>query len=224
MLPDGYAFTMQGAGSDTTLDSDVDPATGITAFLALADSVINLDVDAGIYAAFTGTGCAHGKGYWKNHLAEVDEMLPLTLGDEGGAKSLVVDDPRIAYGVLQQHTYGHPSNGITKLYAHLLTAKLSIANGADGSGAEDAVNSADAFLADYDWNDWDSLSKDDMRMVHKLQGSFKVYSVGDDCSDGDHDHDGDCIDDDGDDDDDDNDNDNDNDNDDDNDDDGEDAS
>jgi hypothetical protein len=193
-LPDSYAFTMQGAGTDTTLDSDTDPMTGLTACLSLPDSVADGSIDAGMYHLVAGTGCAHGKGYWKNHLDEVADLLPLTLGAEDGSMSLLVDTAEIAYGVLQQHTYGHPSNGITKLYARLLTAKLNIANGADGSAAEVAIAEADAFLADHGPDAWDSLSHEEQRWIQQLKTSFRVTSVGDDCYDGDHDHDGDCDD------------------------------
>ncbi len=182
-LPEGYAFTNMRADSNATLDSDVDPLTGFTTCITLVDSLPEPTIDAGIYPEVILLGCAHGKGYWKNHLDEVDELLSITLGEEDGEKSLVVSDTDIAYGVLQQHTYGEPSNGITKVYAHLLTAKLSIANGADGSEAEDAIAEADAFLSDHDWNDWDDLSHDERQLVQRMIGSFHVSSASDDCPD-----------------------------------------
>ena len=180
-LPEGYAFTAMRAESDTTLDSDVDPLTGFTTCLTLVDTIPEPSIDAGMYFETMPAGCAHGKGYWKNHLDEVAGLLPITLGEDDGEKSLVVSDTDVAYDVLQQHTYGEPSIGITKVYAHLLTAKLSIANGADGSEAEDAIDEADAFLSGHDWNDWDGLSRDDKRMVQRMIGSFHVSSSNDDC-------------------------------------------
>lgn len=202
VLPDSFAFAPMHADTTADLDSDFDPATGLTGCLTIAAGMADLDVDAGLYMPFLGTGCAHGHGYWKNHLDEVEPMLPLTLGDEGGAMSRVVDSTEVAHAVLQQHTWGHPSNGITKLYTKLLTAKINVANGADGSRAAEAMAAADAFLADHDWTDWENLCRDDRRMVQRMLGSFHVVSVGDNCGD-DHDHDGDCGGDDDDDDDDD---------------------
>ena len=38
-LPAGYSFTPQAAGSDTTLDSDPDPTTGVTPVFSIADTV-----------------------------------------------------------------------------------------------------------------------------------------------------------------------------------------
>lgn len=45
-LPAGYEFALQDQGSDDTLDSDVDPASGETAVLAL--SGVDANVDAGL--------------------------------------------------------------------------------------------------------------------------------------------------------------------------------
>jgi len=152
----------------------------------------------------TDPGCTYGKGFWKNHAGfgpqddEVTDLLPQSLGD-GGAKALDVTDADIAVKVLQQHWYGHPSNGITKLYAHLLTAKLNIENGAASDDVSMAIADADDFLADHDWKDWDSLDKASQKMVLKWKGKLESYNegeigpghCGDDHDDGDDDDDGD---------------------------------
>ena len=38
---------------------------------------------------------------------------------------------------------------------------------------------ADAFLADYDWTDWRSLSKDEKHMVNGWKSTFDDYNNGD---------------------------------------------
>lgn len=48
-LPVNYQFTTQNAGADDELDSDVDPATGITPAYTIASGDSNMSVDAGIY-------------------------------------------------------------------------------------------------------------------------------------------------------------------------------
>jgi protocatechuate 3,4-dioxygenase beta subunit len=48
-LPANYEFTMQNAGGNDELDSDVDPMTGKTSNYILAASDSNMSVDAGIY-------------------------------------------------------------------------------------------------------------------------------------------------------------------------------
>lgn len=49
-LPAGYAFTLQSAGTDTSRDSNVSPATGMTSTFTLGGSGprVNLTIDAGV--------------------------------------------------------------------------------------------------------------------------------------------------------------------------------
>lgn len=47
--PSGYRVTSQDVGIDETVDSDVDPATGMTEDISLGLSVCNNDVDAGLF-------------------------------------------------------------------------------------------------------------------------------------------------------------------------------
>ena len=118
-------------------------------------------------------------GYWKTHAGftgknadRVTPLLPISLG------TLDVTDAGIAVDVLTMKTYGHPSNGITKLYAQLLGAKLNIADGADGSAVASTIADADAFLATYDWEDWDSLSKAEKKAVLRWMTTLDNYNNG----------------------------------------------
>ena len=104
--------------------------------------------------------------------------LPVWLGDPAGTKSLQVTTAQIAYDVLERKTYGHSSNGITKLYAQLLGTKLSIIDGASDAAVANAITEADAFLADHDWNDWSSLSREDKDMVLAWKDMFDNYNNG----------------------------------------------
>ena len=131
-----------------------------------------------------GDGCTHTIGYWKTHAGfgpqadVVTELLPISLGTAGGDKSLDVTTAAMAVDVLKMKTYGSNSNGITKLYAQMLGAKLSMADGADGGDIADALAAADAFLADHDWTDWSSLSKAQKNMVLGWQSMFDDYNNG----------------------------------------------
>jgi len=241
VLPDGYAFSPQHAGADTTRDSDADPETGITACFAIAADQQDPTRDAGLTMVPTDDGCTHSKGYWKNHAGcrsgrddLVTDLLPLHLGDEGGAKTLVVADACDAYMVLRTEAcrcgdkgrdddgHGHgddhdngrgdergKSNGIAKLYTHLLATKLNIANGADDADIAATVDEVDAFLADHDCDDWSGLAQDDRRMVLRWKNDLEDYTGGrngpgscdrgdgcDDDDDDDHDDDDDDDDDD----------------------------
>jgi len=129
-------------------------------------------------------GCTRTIGYWKTHAGfgpqadMVTQYLPITLGTEGGAGSLLVSDAATAVNVLKMKTYGSNSNGITKLYAQLLGAKLNIAAGTGYSMVSEVIADADAFLADHDWADWSNLSAADKNMVLGWQSDLDDYNNG----------------------------------------------
>ncbi|UCD16728.1 MAG: DNRLRE domain-containing protein [Candidatus Zixiibacteriota bacterium] len=130
-------------------------------------------------------GCTNTIGYWKNHAGfgpqddMVTALLPIWLGNDGGLKSLAVTDAGIAVDVLKMKTYGDPSNGITKLYAQLLGAKLNIANGASYGDVADIISDADDFLADHDYMDWAGLSEEQQEMVLDWMEMLDDYNNGD---------------------------------------------
>jgi hypothetical protein len=180
--PEGYAFTLQDQGTDDAVDSDADPTTGMTICTTLEPGEIDPTWDAGLYR-MPQEGCTLTIGFWKNHAGfgpqdnVVSQYLPITLGD-GTGKSLVVTDSAMARDILVMKTYGVPSNGITKLYAQLLAAKLNMAAGAADTDISHALTSADEFLAEYDWTDWDSLSKNNQHYVNRLKSKFDRYNNG----------------------------------------------
>lgn len=160
--PDGFYFTLQDQGADNTIDSDVDPTTGMTVCTTLESGEHDMTWDAGLYS-IPMEGCTRTIGYWKTHSGfgpqddVVTPLLPIWLGTPGGDHSIAVTDNVIAHDILTQHVYGRPSNGITKLYAQLLAAKLNIASDASFGDIEDALGAADEFLADHYYTDWDTL-------------------------------------------------------------------
>jgi len=129
-------------------------------------------------------GCTRTIGYWKNHAGfgpqddEVTPLLPIWLGDENGAKSLYVDNAEMARNILAQWTYGWPGNGITKLYAQLLAAKLNIASGASDNAVEEVITQADAFLAEHDFTDWRQLHFWTKSNVLYWKGQLDSYNNG----------------------------------------------
>ncbi|HOP07319.1 MAG TPA: DNRLRE domain-containing protein [candidate division Zixibacteria bacterium] len=116
-------------------------------------------------------GCTRTIGYWKTHAGfgpqddDVTPLLPVYLGDMGGAKSLFIDNAAAAVDVFKMKAYGGAKNGIAKLYAQLLGARLNMLSGASTMDVADAMSEADAFLANHDWMDWSSLSPMDQQMV-----------------------------------------------------------
>lgn len=182
-IPAGYVFTGQDMGANDATDSDANTLTGDAICTTLDAGETDLTWDAGIYAPPMG-GCSHTIGYWKTHAGfgpqadVVTQHLPIWLGTAGGAKSYQVTNATMAVRFLSQNYYGTSSNGITKLYAQLLGAKLSIADGADGGAVAAAIASADAFLATHNYLDWTSLSNAQKAMVNGWKDTLDQYNNG----------------------------------------------
>jgi hypothetical protein len=183
VAPDGYEFCEQyaaGCGPESDSNAGMD---GITDCVTLVDQD-DLTIDAGLCMPPVEEGCTYTIGKWKNWTGLgpqpdiVSPLLPIWLGDEDGDKSLAVTDVYLAVDLLSQHVYGNPGNGITKLYAQMLGAKLNVANGAGDGDIADALAAADAFLADYDYTDWKKITKSEQRMVLDWKDTFDAYNNG----------------------------------------------
>jgi hypothetical protein len=128
--------------------------------------------------------CTYGMGFWKNHTGSgpqpdlVSPLLPIWLGDPAGERSLAVVDAAMAEAVLKMHTYGHPANGVTKLYAFMLTAKLNIAQGASDLAVATALSEADAFLAVHDWQEWHEFDRDQKQQIRSWRQTFADFNAG----------------------------------------------
>jgi hypothetical protein len=185
-LPEGLSFAPKDQGDNDCHDSDVYPTAGHTDCFTLDSAEVDLCWDAGIicHEPPPDTGCTRTKGYWKNHAGfgpqedVVTPLLPLWLGTPNGDESVLVDSARVAYDILTQHVYGEPSNGVTKLYAQLLAAKLNIAAGADGEDVEDVIADADEFLAEFSWEDWGDLTREQRQMVLNWKDTLDAYNNG----------------------------------------------
>ena len=192
VAPDGYLFSPLGQAVDDTLNSDADPATGRTSCIEVDEGEFASSWSAGLYIPTDSDdpddpddpGCTRGKGYWKNHAGfgpqgdELSDLLPISLGITGGDKSLSVEDAITAVEVLAMKTYGLPKNGITKLYAQLLAAKLNIASGADAEIVAATIDEADAFLADHDWLEWEELDCATRQIVLVWKDILQSYNNG----------------------------------------------
>lgn len=142
----------------------------------------------------TTNGCTRTIGYYKNHASAITP-LPIYLGTRNGCKTLIVSTQTIGVKVLGQRTYGDPSNGITKLYAQLLAAKLNGLKGADLSCVEEVIAKADQFLATHNHRSWSCLSSSQKNLVLTWAAALDVYNNGlcnvPHCEDN-EDHDRDC--------------------------------
>lgn len=131
-------------------------------------------------------GCSHTIGYWKTHAGfgpQDDAVTPLLgdgiwLGNAGGEHSIHVTSAAMVVQILSFNGYGKQSNGISKLYAQLLGAKLSVLDGASDTDIAEAIQEADNFLADHHFSEWGSLSKGQKGVVLDWKDTFDAYNNG----------------------------------------------
>lgn len=123
--------------------------------------------------------CTYTIGYWKNHSSNITPLLPQSLGLQySGSKRLLVTTSAMAVDVLSQDIYGDASNGITKLYAQLLAAKLNVQQGASSSAVATSFSDADSFLGQYNFNDWSTLSSTVQNQILSVHETLDVYNNG----------------------------------------------
>jgi hypothetical protein len=129
-----------------------------------------------------GAGCTRTIGYWKNHAGfgpqrdVVTPLLPVWLGTAAGPKSVFVTSAMQAVTLLNMS--GDASNGINKLYAQLLAARLNIKNGANGSAILQTLTQADVFLSTHTAADWVSLSAAERQRVLTWMSMLDDYNNG----------------------------------------------
>jgi len=131
-------------------------------------------------------GCTLTIGYWKTHAGlgpqpgVVSQFLPIWLGTPRlpgeSNKSIEVTSAEQAVFILNFR--GDASNGINKLYAQLLAAKLNQASGADISAVASTISAADAFLATHNSLDWAGLSRAQKQLVLGWATTLDNYNRG----------------------------------------------
>jgi len=129
-------------------------------------------------------GCTRTIGYWKTHAGNrgnnpdvVSQYLPILLGDVGGPETIQVTNAAQAVQILSMKL-GHPSNGITKLRAQLLGAKLNFAAGADDSAVASIVDDADEYLATHGLEVWAGLEETERQMILGWMETLDDYNNG----------------------------------------------
>jgi len=169
-VPEGYTIDL--------------PKNGMTDCLTLLPGEDVAGVDAALKEEEIYDGCTQGKGYWMRRCGcgpqsdGVTELLPIWLGTEGGKKSIAVTDAKTAHRLLAQKSRSRWFNGISKLYAHLLTAKLNIANKADPSAVAHVIEKADLFLAEHNTRSWRKLSWAEKRQVYEWKRTLNHFNEG----------------------------------------------
>jgi len=129
-----------------------------------------------VYTGPCAQGCTLTIGYWKNHARAIPQYLPIWLGNAGGAQSVQVTSAAQAVALLNMS--GDASNGINKLYAQELAAKLNIASGADGSAVAGTISAADSFLATHNSASWNGLTPAEQQQVLTWMTTLDNYNNG----------------------------------------------
>ena len=133
------------------------------------------------------SGCTRTIGYWKTHAGfgpqadVVTALLPVWLGTAGGAKSVNVTTAALAVQLLDRrgsNNVADSSNGINKLYAQLLGAKLNGEAGANLSSVASVIAAADAFLANNNSLNWAGLTDAQKSMVNGWATTLDNYNNG----------------------------------------------
>lgn len=153
--------------------------------LVESDASHSSSVSTEIYTCECGYGCTLTIGYWKTHAGftgrnedDVTQFLPIWLGTPYATRSIEITTAAEAVEALSM-SLGHPSNGITKLYAQLLAAKLNIANGASMGDVTGYIQAADNFLESHDYEDWKDLRKNEKKSVLMWMAMLDAYNNGD---------------------------------------------
>ncbi|WP_437179724.1 beta strand repeat-containing protein [Pelotalea chapellei] len=186
-----YVFTATGlpAGITMALNGTISGTPTVSGTFTYIVTVTDKNGNSGanncsIIVKIPSFGCTFTIGYWKNHAgfgpqADVlSPLLPQYLGNKGGTKTINVTTAKIAYDVLNQNVYGTSSNGITKLYAQLLAAKLNLKAGADPAAVASIITAADSFLTTTSYSAWATLKQGDQSKVLSWAAILDSYNNG----------------------------------------------
>ena len=178
----GCSFSYCALVANTSAPCDLNSTASNTATLSDGTNSQSASASTPLYTGACPGGCTLTIGYWKTHAGftgrnadRVTQYLSKNLG-AGGGKTVVVTTAPQAVGLLSMS--GDASNGINKLYAQELAAKLNIAKGASGTSIASALAAADAFLVNFNSADWSSLSKTQKNNVNSWMSTFDSYNNG----------------------------------------------
>lgn len=115
---------------------------------------------------------------WTHHLSAISGTLPLGLGAESGPYRVQVSSIELAYEILLEQAFSGGGNGITRLYAELLAARLNQAHGVSVSVVAGILGAADGFLAWHTAADWNGLSSTDKADVEAWVQALLNFNTG----------------------------------------------
>jgi uncharacterized repeat protein (TIGR01451 family) len=181
--PAGGSFPYAANIGNATIACDSYSTASNTAQLFDGEHTLTASASTQLYSGACPGGCTLTIGFWKTHAGftgrnadRLTQYLAQWLGTAAAAKSVNVTAAPQAVTLLSMS--GDASNGVNKLYAQLLAAKLNIARGASPAAVGAAINAADAFLASSNAGDWAALSKTAKNNVNVWASTFDQYNNG----------------------------------------------
>jgi hypothetical protein len=177
-----YSTTIGPFGTDECGEHTVDNTAAYKTNDTGSTGSASASVDVTVVCEPPKTGCTRTPGYWKNHAGfkkqadVVSPLLPIWLGTAGGAKSVNVTTAAQAVDLLNREN--DSSNGINKLYSHLLAAKLNGAADASTTNVDATIAAADAFLANHNSLSWSGLSAAQQTQVLAWKSKLDSYNNG----------------------------------------------
>lgn len=148
-------------------------------------------VTVSAYSGPCSTGCSLTIGYWKTHAGftgnnadRVTPFLPIRLGCPIATpytKGVNVTSALQSTAILTFNALaGGAADGLNKVAAQLLAAKLNIANGASSTPVASTITSADNYLCQYGFNPgtWSTLSNSIKNAINGVASTLDQYNNG----------------------------------------------
>jgi hypothetical protein len=185
--PKTFTYTRTVGGYAECGDFEVDNTASFLTNDTGATGSDGASVDVTVPCEPPPGGCTRTIGYWKTHAGfgpqadAVTPLLPILLGTGGGANTLNVSTAAFAVQLLEMkgsNNVKDSSNGLNKLYAQLLGAKLNGESGADISSVSATIAAADAFLASHNSLSWSGLSSTQQQTVLGWMTTLDNYNNG----------------------------------------------
>jgi hypothetical protein len=179
--PGSFEVAIQVRNEGAACDSP--QSVGLAATLTETDSGTAHEAAAAatLLTADCAAGVALPVGHWQTHAGatpptpdRVSPFLPVLLGSPGGEQTVEVATagqalPLLAYA-------DDRANGVNRLYAQLLAAKLNVARGTPADAAAGAIAAADAWLAEHGPGDW--LLSPDQAAVTGWTDQLEAFNAG----------------------------------------------
>ncbi len=157
--PGSFEVAIQVRNEGAACDTPQSVALAATLTETDSGTAHQADAAATLLTGECAADCALPVGHWQTHAGatpptpdRISPFLPVLLGSAGGDQTVEVASAGQALALL---AYGDDrANGVNRLYAQLLAAKLNAARAAPPAAVAETIAAADASLAEHGPGDW----------------------------------------------------------------------